>query len=173
MTFSSIRRTAVLLAASAVLAAASAGAADSRGSKAARTPLPQVKITKEGEKCVEPTDIMRRRHMEFILHQRDDTMHRGIRTTRHSLKNCIDCHADPKTNSVLGEDGFCQNCHAYAAVSMDCFSCHTGKAEKQSAVSGLIPLASSADVSVRDMVMMSRLQTAEHNAQPSATGKSQ
>ena len=92
--------------------------------KSARVPLPKVKVEK-GEKCVEPTDEMRRNHMNMLLHQRDKTMLQGIRTIRHSLKNCIDCHADPKTNSVLGKDGFCEGCHSYAAVSMDCFECHS------------------------------------------------
>ena len=87
------------------------------------------KITAKGDKCVEPTDVMRRNHMDFILHQRDDTMRRGIRTSKHSLKECINCHADPKTNSVLGEDGFCSGCHQYTAVSVDCFGCHNDKAE--------------------------------------------
>ena len=64
-------------------------------------------------------------HMEMILHQRDETMHQGIRTLKHSLKNCVNCHADPKTGSVLGQNGFCASCHTYAAVTMDCFSCHT------------------------------------------------
>ena len=95
-----------------------------------RVPMPDVH-TKQGEKCVEPTDVMRRDHMNFILHQRDDTMHRGIRTSKHSFKNCVTCHADPKTGSVLGKDGFCQSCHTYAAVTIDCFSCHTDKPEKQ------------------------------------------
>jgi hypothetical protein len=95
-----------------------------------RVPMPSVHTT-PGEKCVEPTDVMRRDHMKFILHQRDDTMHRGIRTSKHSFKNCVDCHADPKTGSVLGKDGFCQSCHSYAAVTIDCFSCHTDKPEKQ------------------------------------------
>jgi hypothetical protein len=85
---------------------------------------PTIKIFK-GDKCVEPTDEMRRNHMKYILHQRDKTMHEGIRTTKYSLKNCIDCHADPKTNSVLGKDGFCESCHEYASVSIDCFSCHS------------------------------------------------
>lgn len=92
--------------------------------------LPVHKIEK-GEKCVEPTDEMRRNHMNKILHQRDRTMHDGIRTTQHSLKNCVDCHADPKTNSVLGKDGFCESCHRYAAVSMDCFECHSSSPRKQ------------------------------------------
>ncbi|MCG6870684.1 MAG: Hdr-like menaquinol oxidoreductase cytochrome c subunit [Gammaproteobacteria bacterium] len=95
-------------------------------------PRPEVKAYK-GETCVEETGFMRRNHMELILHQRDETMHRGIRTTKHSLKECIECHADPQTRSVLGENGFCQSCHSYAAVSIDCFSCHTPKAREQSA----------------------------------------
>jgi uncharacterized Ntn-hydrolase superfamily protein len=90
---------------------------------------PVVKIHR-GEQCVEPTDDMRRNHMKHILHQRDKTMHQGIRTTKHSLKSCVDCHADPATTSVLGQDGFCSSCHEYASVKIDCFTCHTDKADK-------------------------------------------
>ncbi len=90
---------------------------------------PTVKIHR-GEKCVEPTADMRRNHMQYILHQRDKTMHQGIRTTQHSLKNCVDCHADPATHSVLGQDGFCSSCHEFASVKIDCFSCHTDKRDK-------------------------------------------
>lgn len=100
------------------------------GDKPGRVPIPTVKIEK-GEKCVEPTDEMRRNHMNMLLHQRDKTMHQGIRTVRHSLKNCIDCHANPKTNSVLGKDGFCESCHTYSAVSMDCFECHSSAPQKK------------------------------------------
>jgi uncharacterized Fe-S radical SAM superfamily protein PflX len=99
---------------------------------AGRVPMPTVTIEK-GEKCVEPTEEMRRNHMEMILHQRDRTLHDGIRSVKHSLKNCIDCHANPKTNSVLGKDGFCESCHAYAAVSMDCFECHSSSPRKDAA----------------------------------------
>lgn len=109
---------------------AASNVANGQGGKeqsAGRVPFPQHSITK-GKKCVEPTDVMRKRHMEFILHQRDKTMHGGIRTTKHSLKNCINCHADPQTKSVTGKDGFCESCHAYTAVSIDCFGCHTDKA---------------------------------------------
>ncbi|MDH4133564.1 MAG: hypothetical protein OEV31_02115 [Gammaproteobacteria bacterium] len=81
----------------------------------------------QGEKCVAPTSEMRRNHMEKILHQRDQTMHQGIRTAQYSLKNCVDCHADPKTGSVLGKEGFCESCHRYAAVQIDCFSCHSAQ----------------------------------------------
>lgn len=108
-----------------------------------RVPGPTVKIEK-GEKCVEPTEEMRRNHMEMILHQRDRTVHDGIRSVKHSLKNCIDCHANPKTNSVLGKDGFCESCHTYAAVKMDCFECHTPSPRKDAA--GGKPASSRVDV---------------------------
>jgi hypothetical protein len=112
---------------------------------------PVVKIHR-GDKCVEPTDEMRRNHMEMILHQRDSTVHQGIRTSKHSLRECINCHADPGTRSVLGPEGFCQSCHTYAAVSMDCFSCHNHKAEKDAKVP---PLRSS----VRSPEFLDRLAT--------------
>jgi hypothetical protein len=113
-----------------------------------RVSLPVHKVEK-GEKCVEPTDEMRRNHMNKILHQRDRTMHDGIRTTQHSLKNCVDCHADPKTNSVLGKDGFCESCHRYAAVSMDCFECHSSSPRKQAG--GDKPAASRQDQLLEQM----------------------
>lgn len=126
----------------ALLFAASVAYGDDKpaSGKAGRVPLPVHAIT-QGEKCVEPTEEMRRNHMEKILHQRDETMHRGIRTTQHSLKNCVDCHADPKTNSVLGKDGFCESCHRYASVSIDCFSCHSAEREAQAAAPGAGPRA--------------------------------
>lgn len=100
--------------------------------KPSRVPVPAISINKDrAEKCVEPTGEMRRNHMKYILHQRDETMHLGIRTSKHSLKNCVNCHASPATGSVLGKDGFCASCHQYAAVTIDCFSCHTDKAEKR------------------------------------------
>lgn len=100
--------------------------------KSGRVPLPSFTInTERGDKCVQPESVMRRDHMKFILHQRDKTMHQGIRTAQYSLKNCVDCHADAKTNSVLGKDGFCASCHQYASVSIDCFSCHSDKREPQ------------------------------------------
>lgn len=101
----------------------------------ADTPLPQLPKAKENAdpqtKCVEPVEDMRKNHMEYILHQRDDTMRRGIRTKQHSLKECIDCHNPPgpdgKVVSVDSNEHFCSSCHHYAAVKIDCFSCHTDK----------------------------------------------
>jgi len=60
----------------------------------AGTPLPIIHEPEgEGVECVEPEEVMRRDHMNFILHQRDETMYKGIRGAKHSLKDCIDCHA--------------------------------------------------------------------------------
>jgi len=93
----------------------------------------------QGEKCVENTEFMRRNHMELLKHQRDETMHKGIRTRNHSLNGCIECHASRKNNSVVGDDqNFCQSCHSYVAARLDCFECHSSKpkppAQKQADV---------------------------------------
>ena len=107
-----------------------AGSADAGDQRARGVALPTVKIEK-GEACVAPTEEMRRDHMKMLLHQRDQTVQRGVRESRFSLKGCVDCHASRDTGSVLGKDGFCSSCHTYAAVSMDCFSCHSSSPEKE------------------------------------------
>ena len=117
-----------VLVATGLLAATWAPAADVSKTKS-KGIGPVVNIHR-GEQCVEPTEDMRRNHMKYILHQRDKTVHQGIRTVKHSLKNCVDCHADPKTSSVLGQEGFCSSCHEFASVKIDCFSCHTDKRDK-------------------------------------------
>jgi len=95
-----------------------------------RVPLPSVTKGK-GEQCVEPVDDMRRYHMKYILHQRDDTMHRGIRTEKYSLKECVECHAKRDQGGefmpINAPGQFCQSCHAYASVRIDCFECHATK----------------------------------------------
>lgn len=93
-----------------------------------RVPKPVFDIDKPG-KCVEDTATMRREHPDMLKHQRDLTVYEGIRTRAHSLKECVSCHASTKTGSVLGEKGFCQSCHDYASVKIDCFSCHASKAK--------------------------------------------
>jgi hypothetical protein len=97
---------------------------------AGRVAKPVVKIERPGA-CVEPTAVMRRDHMKFLMHQRDRTLRMGIRETRHSLKNCVECHASTATGSVLGPEGFCESCHRYASVSMDCFECHAADRQKR------------------------------------------
>lgn len=85
----------------------------------------------KGERCVEDTEFMRRNHMALLKHHRDDTMRRGIRTTKHSLKGCVDCHASSKTGSVASsKEDFCMACHVYSGVKLDCWDCHATKPMK-------------------------------------------
>ena len=42
--------------------------------------------------CVAPTPFIRRNHFELIKHQRDITVHKGIRKTDHSLAGCVAEH---------------------------------------------------------------------------------
>ena len=80
-------------------------------------------------KCIAPVEEMRRNHMDMLKHQRDRTMRSGIRGEPASLNACIECHASKQTGSVLGSnDSFCQGCHSYAAVKLDCFECHQPRA---------------------------------------------
>ena len=95
----------------------------------AGAPVPDIPEAIKGKQCVEETDFMRRNHMEILLHQRDDTLRRGVRTKKHSLKNCFTCHvvkdADNKPVTVKNPKHFCRECHDYAAVKVDCFECHS------------------------------------------------
>lgn len=78
--------------------------------------------------CVAPTPLMRRSHFELIEHQRDITVHQGIRVTDNSLAGCVDCHAYKDAHGnfvpVNAEKQFCAGCHEYTGVTLDCFSCH-------------------------------------------------
>ena len=98
-----------------------------------RTPVPNMVTENEG-KCIAPPEEMRRNHMEMLKHQRDRTMRQGIRGEPASLNACIECHASKKTGSVLGKGDFCESCHAYAAVKLDCFECHQPKARFKASV---------------------------------------
>ena len=94
-------------------------------------PKPAITIENPGE-CVAAPEVMRRTHMDLLKHQRDETMHKGLRGAKGdksaSLNGCIECHASKKTGSVLGSnENFCQGCHAYVAVKLDCFECHQPK----------------------------------------------
>jgi hypothetical protein len=129
-------------------AAVAAGATATDGETASRVPRPVVERA-AGDKCVEDTDFMRRNHMTLLKHQRDDTVHNGIRTQRYSLNGCIECHASRKTGRVIGSDqNFCQGCHSYAAVRLDCFECHASKSRSGAAAmenrgQGIAPFVSS------------------------------
>lgn len=105
---------------------ANAGATESYG-------MPKLDIGKGGQ-CVEEPQWMRKNHMHLLIHQRDETVHKGIRDEKRSLKNCIECHASTRDNSVIGRaDSFCEGCHRYEAVKIDCFECHSSKRRSASA----------------------------------------
>lgn len=96
-------------------------------------PLPHPAKAFKGEKCVEPNDVMRRQHMNYLKHQRDETLREGVRGEKYSLKECVDCHAVARPDIAGGKvrtlKPFCAQCHAYAAVHIDCFECHSGAAD--------------------------------------------
>lgn len=106
--------------------AALAESAVSKGSKAAAV-----------DECVAPTPDMRRNHMVYLKHERDETVHSGIRGRKFSLAGCVDCHAaqDPPGVPVPinGEGQFCESCHEFAAVNIDCFGCHRNTPQVPSA----------------------------------------
>ncbi|MEW6706559.1 MAG: sulfur reduction protein DsrJ [Pseudomonadota bacterium] len=93
-----------------------------------RTPGLAIEPAKAGTQCVAPPEKMRREHMSMLKHQRDDTVHGGVRGAAASLKGCVECHASTKTQSVAAAPtDFCISCHSYAAVKIDCFECHASR----------------------------------------------
>jgi hypothetical protein len=109
------------------------------GCAMAAPPLPAVPAAQAGTQCVEDSATMRREHMNFLRHQRDQTVHGGIRGAKYSLKDCVACHATTKTGSVSAQAGdFCVACHGYAAVKIDCFECHTGQPPAAIALSPVV-----------------------------------
>jgi len=93
-------------------------------------PVPEISRG-QGDSCIRDTEFMRRNHMTMLLHQRNETVRKGIRGEPFSLKRCITCHAvkgaDGLVVSIDSPRHFCRSCHDYAAVSIDCFQCHSSK----------------------------------------------
>ena len=113
-----------------MIAASAAMAAEPSG----RTPRPAIEPAQAGTKCVAPPEVMRRDHPAMLKHQRDVTVHRGVRQARDSLQGCVGCHASATTGSVAqAKTDFCSSCHAYAAVNIDCFECHASRPAQRSA----------------------------------------
>ncbi len=117
-----------------------------------RVPLPE--ITKgKGEQCVEPVDVMRREHMNFIQHQRDQTVRKGIRADKeqsaltegpkYSLTGCVNCHTKRddagKYIPIDAEGQFCESCHKYTAVTIDCFQCHRTTPDENPGNAAIVP----------------------------------
>lgn len=85
----------------------------------------------EGDNCVAEPDYMRKNHMVMLKHDRDLKVQDGVTDIDFSLKDCIACHVvrdDTKTPvSYESPQHFCRSCHDYAAVKVDCFTCHNSK----------------------------------------------
>jgi len=121
------RRRAAALAAGMVVALLATAAPFMSRAEESRVPLPRITVDRT-TKCVAPPDVMRRTHMEMLKHRRDKTVHQGIRGGDESLNRCLACHADRTTGVAAGApDAFCQSCHDYAGVRLDCFECHQGR----------------------------------------------
>jgi hypothetical protein len=110
-----------------LLAGAFAALAGTAGADANWKQTGNSKATKL-DQCVRPTPEIRRNHMALLKHQRDVTVHQGVRKTPDALAGCIDCHVNSdgqgKPIAVDGEGQFCAACHSFAAVHLDCFQCH-------------------------------------------------
>ncbi|HTT12387.1 MAG TPA: hypothetical protein VMG60_15985 [Burkholderiaceae bacterium] len=119
-----------------VLPALLAGAMSLVATAAGRVPQPAYDVDKSTT-CVAPPAEMRRTHMDLLKHRRDETVHAGVRGGKTSLEACIDCHAGKAGGTVTGRPGaFCEACHAYAGVRLDCFECHQPQRGAGTKVSG-------------------------------------
>ena len=126
-----------------VLSPASAAAADDIASSFGQVAIPAPVKPAGASECVEPVEVMRRDHMKFLLHQRDDTVLEGERNSKYSLVGCMDCHnpagASDEVVRYENPQHFCAGCHAYASVKIDCFECHADRGLASSEQSSLMP----------------------------------
>lgn len=101
---------------------------------------PEILPATKGDQCVAETQFMRENHMKMLDHQRDETVIDGVRGNPFSLVGCVDCHAqrdvDNKPVRIDAEGQFCESCHTYAAVKIDCFSCHAAVPDDSSELIG-------------------------------------
>ena len=79
--------------------------------------------------CVRDAAFMRRNHMEVIKHARIDTVRKGVRGLDGSLSECIACHVNTDDKGapipVNQEGQFCEACHEFVGVALDCYQCHS------------------------------------------------
>ena len=125
-----------------LFAPVSAGEVQSSGFGDVAIPQPAKPAT--ASNCVEPVEVMRREHMNFLLHQRDTTVLEGERGSKYSLVGCMDCHnpSESAETAVRYPDPqhFCAGCHLYASVRIDCFECHADRGLGEIQQSVLEPL---------------------------------
>ena len=92
--------------------------------------IPAPETPKNALQCVEPVEVMRKNHMQFLLHQRDQTVIEGVRSKKYSLVGCIDCHNPADSEKIVRYEDpkhFCAGCHLYTSVKIDCFECHADR----------------------------------------------
>lgn len=77
------------------------------------------------KKCVEPAAVMRENHMQLLDDWRNQVVREGNRfytaadgtEYQMSLQNtCLSCHSN--------KADFCDQCHDYAGITPDCWTCH-------------------------------------------------
>ena len=140
------------------LAPASAGETESSGF--GNIAVPQPPKPEDASSCVEPVDVMRREHMNFLLHQRDATVIDGERGGKYSLVGCMDCH-NPEQSAETAvrypdPQHFCAGCHLYASVQIDCFECHADRGLGETRQSAIAAKHLSSLYSFRDRLEASR-----------------
>ncbi len=89
---------------------------------------------------------MRKNHMDELMHKRDETLYKGIRTKKYSLNACINCHVPEQHNGEVlrhtNPEHFCSTCHGYVAAKLDCFQCHVDHPVKTEATAeATLPLS--------------------------------
>ena len=111
----------------------------------AAPPVPQQKLVR-GHWSENP-EIMRKNHKELLL---DGMTHAARATTRkedNTIERCVTCHIvrdGEKPVSAADPRHFCNQCHAKAGVSINCFTCHASLPTTDPAV--MSPEVRNADV---------------------------
>ena len=130
-----------------------ASAADEAASSFGNVAIPTPAKPTNAANCVKPVEVMRRDHMKFLLHQRDETVLEGERDKKYSLVGCMDCHnpasADEKIVRYEDPEHFCASCHSYASVNIDCFECHADRGLVSSQQSNLTLWADTQQLSMQ------------------------
>jgi len=99
--------------------------------RATEAPLPSLDTpainSLANQMCVEPLEYMQSSHMQLLADWRDEVVRSGRlmytsssgQVFEASLENsCLSCHS----NRVE----FCDSCHDFLSVKVDCWSCHLG-----------------------------------------------
>lgn len=101
-----------------------AGMAQAEGRSSLWPDIPEA----SGTPHPEGNEYWRKQHMKLMVHDRDATVHAGDRAVGASLKGCFECHSveDEQGTPVTyaSDRHFCRVCHDFAAVKVDCFTCH-------------------------------------------------